>query len=137
MKTHRTTLIDKVRVLEKDVLDREGFKKALEEKILKLETDLTKSNLTFKKYEASASTVEKVCLNQKHASDNHGIGYEAKPTISKQHQNSKHIKFIPDERYNHSYFVPIYHYCGIKCHIKPKYHKLYGLPVEYVKTRNF
>ena len=63
MKTHRTTLIDKVRVLEKDVLDREGFKKALEEKILKLEVDLTKSNLTFKKYEAIASTVDKVWLN--------------------------------------------------------------------------
>ena len=55
-------LNDKVRFLEKDAFDRDGFKKALEEKILKLEADLSKSSLTFK-YEASASIVEKVCLN--------------------------------------------------------------------------
>ena len=62
LKNHRT-LTDKVRFLKKDAFDREGFKKALEEKILKLEADLTKSNLAFKKYEAIASTVEKVWLN--------------------------------------------------------------------------
>ena len=78
------------------MFDRDGFKKALEEKILKLETDLSKYSLTFKKYETSASTVEKVWLNQKHSWDTHGIGYEAKPTMSKQHQYSKPIKFVPE-----------------------------------------
>ena len=85
--------------------------------------------MTFKKFEVSASIAEKVWLNQKHACDTHGIGYEAKPTVSKEHQNSKHIKFVPEERYNDSNFVPIYHYCGIRGHIKPKCHKLYGLPL--------
>ena len=61
LKNHRT-LTDKVRFLEKDAFDREGFKKALEEKILKLEAYLLKSSLTFKKYEACESTIEKVCL---------------------------------------------------------------------------
>ena len=65
LKNHQTTLNDKVRFLEKDAFDRDGFKKALEEKILKLKTDLSKYSLTLKKYEASASTIEKVCLNQK------------------------------------------------------------------------
>ncbi|GFY88186.1 hypothetical protein Acr_06g0001260 [Actinidia rufa] len=80
LKILRTTMNDNVRFLEKDAFDRDGFKKALEEKILKLEVDLLKSSLTFKKYEASASTVQKACLNQKHSWDTRGIGYEAKPT---------------------------------------------------------
>ena len=63
LKNHQTTLIDKMRFLKKNAFERDGFKKALEEKILKLEADLSKSSITFKKYEASASTVEKVCLN--------------------------------------------------------------------------
>ena len=53
------TLNDKVRFLDKDAFDKDGFKKALEENILKLEIDLSKSGLTVKKYEASASTIEK------------------------------------------------------------------------------
>ena len=89
-----------MRFLEKDVFDKDSFKKALEEKILKLEADLSKSSLTFKKYEASASTVEKVWLNQKHSCDTHGIGYGVKPTMSKYHQYSKPIKFILEQRYN-------------------------------------
>ena len=105
LKDHQTTLNDKVRFLEKDAFDRDGFKKAFDFFFLKLEADLSKSSLTFKKYEASASTVEKVWLNQKHSCDTHGIGYEAKPTMSKQHQYSKAIKFVSEERYNPSYFI--------------------------------
>ena len=114
LKNHQTTLTNKVRFLEKDAFDREGFKKALEEKILKLEADLLKSSLTFKIYEACASIVEKVCLNQKHAWDTRGIGYEAKPTKSEQLHYSKPIKFVPEDRYNSSHFVPTCHYCGIR-----------------------
>ena len=113
LKNHQATLTDKVRFLEKDAFNKEGFKKAFEEKILKLKADLLKSSLTFKKYEASASTVEKVCLNQKHTWDTRGIGYDAKPTKSEQLHYSKSIKFVPEVRYNSSYFVLICHYCGI------------------------
>ena len=80
-------MTNKVRFLEKDAFDRDGFKKTLEEKILKLEAVLSKSSLTFKKYEASASTFEKVWLNQKHSWDTHGIGYETKP-ISQRKTNT-------------------------------------------------
>ena len=52
-----------MRFLKKDVFDIDDFKRALEEKIMKLETDLSKYSLTFKNYKASASTVEKVWLN--------------------------------------------------------------------------
>ena len=83
LKNQRTTLTDKVIFLQEDAFDRDGFKMALEQKILKLETDLSKSSLTLKKYEASSSTVEKVWMNQKYFWDTHGIGYEAKPTMSK------------------------------------------------------
>ena len=82
LKSHQIILNDKVRFLEKDAFDRDGFKKALK-KNLKLEDDLSKSSLTFKKYETSVSTVEKVCLNQKHSWDTRDIGYEAEPTKSK------------------------------------------------------
>ena len=126
MKNHRTTLTDKVRFLKKDAFDREGFKKALEEKILKLEVDLLMASLTFNKYEASAFTVEKVCLNQKHAWDTRGIGYEAKPTKSEELYYSKPIKFIHEDKYKPSYFVPTCHYCGIRGHIRPRCHNLYG-----------
>ena len=85
-----------MRFFEKNAVDRDGYKKTLEEKFLKLKVDLLKSCLTFKKYEASASIVEKVWLNQKHSCDTHGIGYEAKPIMSKQHQYSKSIKFVPE-----------------------------------------
>ncbi|GFY91011.1 hypothetical protein Acr_07g0012070 [Actinidia rufa] len=78
------TLLNKVRFLERDASDRDGFKNVLEEKNLKLEADLSKYSLTFKKYEASASTVKEVCLNQKQAVDTRGIGYEAKLTKSEQ-----------------------------------------------------
>ena len=67
LKNHQTIMIDKVRFLKKDAFGKYGFKKTLAEKNLKLEADLSKSSLTFKKYEASASTVEKVCLIQKHS----------------------------------------------------------------------
>ena len=83
LKNHQTTLTNKVRFLEKDAFDREVFKKALEDKILKLEADLLKASLTFKKYEANESKFEKVWLNLKNSYDTHGIGYEAKPTLSK------------------------------------------------------
>ena len=136
LKNHQTTLNDKVRFLEKDAFDRDGFKKAFEEFFLQLEIDLSKSNMTFKKYEASASTVEKVCLNQKHSWDTRGIGYEVELTKSKQHQYNKCIKFVPEDWYNSFYFVPIFYYYGIRGHIRPQCHKLYGLPVNYVQTRN-
>ena len=69
LKNHQRALTDKVKFTKKDAFKRDEFKKALEEKILKLEVDLSKYSLTFKKYEASASIVEKVCLNQKHSWD--------------------------------------------------------------------
>ena len=63
LKKHRITLTDKIKFLEKDAIDRDGFKKAVEGKIIKLEANVSKSNMTFKKYKARASTVEKVCLD--------------------------------------------------------------------------
>ena len=128
LKNYQTILNDKVRFLEKDVFDRDGFKKALEENILKLEADLSKSSLTFKKYEASASTVKKVCLNQKPSWDTRGIRYETEPTKSKQHQYSKTIKFVPEDRYSS---CPYY---GLRGHIRAKCHKLYGFPVSYIQS---
>ena len=119
MKTHQITLNDKARFLEKDVFDRDGYEKALEEKILKLEANLSKTSLTFNKYEASASTMEKVWLNQKHSSYTHGIGYEDKSTMSKQYQISKPVKSVIEEMYNPSYFVPTYHQCSVKGYIRP------------------
>ena len=106
-----------MRFLKKDAFDRDDFKKALEEKNLKFKVDLSKSSLTSKKDEASAS--EKVCLNQKHSWNTQGIGYEAEPTKSKQHQYSKAIKFVLEDRYNFSYFIFICHYCGTRGHIRP------------------
>ncbi|GFZ21725.1 hypothetical protein Acr_29g0008870 [Actinidia rufa] len=96
LKSYQMTLLDKVRFLKKDASDREEFKKILEEKILKLEAVLLKSNLTFKNYEASASSFEKVWLNQKHTGDTHGIGYVDKSTVSKQPQRSKSVKIVPE-----------------------------------------
>ena len=52
LKTHRLTLSDKVKFLKNDAHDREGFKKALENKVQKLETELANAHLSFKKFDA-------------------------------------------------------------------------------------
>ncbi|GFZ06455.1 hypothetical protein Acr_18g0006250 [Actinidia rufa] len=98
LKSYQITLLDKVRFLEKYASDREELKKILEEKSLKLEADLLKSNLTFKNYEASASSFEKVWLNQKHTGDTHGIGYVDKSTVSKQPQRNSGDSEQAEER---------------------------------------
>ena len=95
-----------------------------------------KSSLTFKKYEASASTIENVCLNQKHTWDTRGIEYKAKPTKSEELYYNKPIKFVLEDKYKSSYFVSTCHDCDIRGHIRPRYHKLYELPMDYVQIRN-
>ena len=45
LKTHKLTLSDKVKFLENGAYDREGFKKALEDKVQKLETELANAHI--------------------------------------------------------------------------------------------
>ena len=65
MKTHRLTFSDKVKFLEKDAHDREEFKKALEEKVKKLETELANAHLSFKKFDAGSQKIDEIWNAQK------------------------------------------------------------------------
>ena len=49
-----------MRFLEKDAFDREGFKKALEDKVKKFETELANVHLSFKKFDAGSQKIDEI-----------------------------------------------------------------------------
>ncbi|GFZ20562.1 hypothetical protein Acr_28g0012670 [Actinidia rufa] len=84
LKNHRKTLTDKVRFLEKDAFDRGGFKKALEDKVQKLETELANVHLSFKKFDAGSQKIDEIWNAQRTSFDMTGIGYKEKASTSSQ-----------------------------------------------------
>ncbi|GFZ21638.1 NB-ARC domain-containing disease resistance protein [Actinidia rufa] len=84
LKNHQTTLTDKVRFLEKDAFDREGFKKTLEDKVQKLESELVNVHLSFKKFDAGLQKIDEIWNAQRTSFDMTGIGYKEKATTSSQ-----------------------------------------------------
>ena len=80
MKTHRLTFSDKVKFLEKDAHGREEFKKALEEKVKKIETELANAHLSFKKFDAGSQKIDEIWNAQTDSFDMNGIGYTKKAT---------------------------------------------------------
>ena len=87
LKTHRLTLSDKVKLFEKDAYNREEFKKALEEKVKKLETELANAHLSFKKFDAGSQKIDEIWNAQRISFDMTRIGYTKKATTSSQPAN--------------------------------------------------
>ncbi|PSS17557.1 Myosin-9 like [Actinidia chinensis var. chinensis] len=130
LKNHRTTLTDKVRFLEKDAFDREGFKKALEDKVQKLETELANVHLSFKKFDAGSQKIDEIWNAQRTSFDMTGIGYKEKATTSSQLASKPYstkaqgTSSMPNIEIMPTKFVPKCHQCGVKGHIRPHCPKL-------------
>ncbi|GFZ21639.1 hypothetical protein Acr_29g0008010 [Actinidia rufa] len=124
LKNHRTTLTDKVRFLEKYAFDREGFKKALEDKVQKLENELANVHLSFKKYDAGSQKIDEIWNAHRTSFDMTGIGYKEKATTSSQLESKPYsmkaqgTSFMPNIEIMPTRFVPTCHQCGVKGHIR-------------------
>ncbi|GFZ19357.1 pleiotropic drug resistance 2 [Actinidia rufa] len=121
---HRTILIDKVRFLDKDAFDREGFKKALEDKVQKLETELVNVHLSFTKFDASSQKIDEIWNAQRTSFDMTRIGYKEKATTSSQLTSKPYstkaqgTSSMPNIEIMPTKFVPKCHQCGVKGHIR-------------------
>ncbi|GFY88086.1 hypothetical protein Acr_06g0000260 [Actinidia rufa] len=59
-----------------------GLKKALEDKVQKLETELANGHLSFKKFDAGSRKIDEIWNAQRTSFDMTGIGYKEKATTS-------------------------------------------------------